>query len=215
MGSLTKLPYSEIGATLEILEHLGVEPGHFERIRKDPGRASAVAQSMIAGCTAVDSESKFKSWRTITLGTGLQTADDFRKALNSAGCKIGHWANDILGERGFMAAAKEQDVDLVVISVADLGFPNGATRKVIYQKAQELGLQLCPPEVGPQLRLQYLDQPMGEWLLIAMAPITDSGDGLGVFSVARGVDGLWLVGHCGRPGGFWNGFFRWAFLRRK
>jgi hypothetical protein len=31
-----------------------------------------------------------------------------------------------------------------------------------------LGFQLCPLQVGPQLRLGYLDRPVGEFLHVAM-----------------------------------------------
>ena len=55
-----------------------------------------------------------------------------------------------------------------------LGFPNGATLKEIYAKAKDLGLELCPAEVGPLLRLNYPDQPNGEYLRIAMETINDS-----------------------------------------
>ena len=106
----------------------------------------------------------FPVWKTIKLGTGLKTADDFRQALKASGFEIGNWANDILGKPAFTAAAKETEVELVRVSVAERGFKNGATRKDIYQRAQELGLELCPNEVGPQLRLQYKDQPYNEWL---------------------------------------------------
>lgn len=157
----------------------------------------------------------FKPWKTIKLGTGLQTADDFRRSLKQSGCKIGDWANDILGKRGFAVATKETEVDLVVVSVAELVFPNGATRQEIYQRAQQMGLELCPPEVGPQLRLQYKDQPNGDRLLIGMEPITGSGGNLGVFCVGRDDDELWLYGYDGYPDFFWHGYYRWVFLRRK
>jgi len=91
----------------------------------------------------------FPVWKTIKLGTGLKTADDFREALKDGGFRIGDWANDILGKPAFKAAVEETEIDLVVVSVAELGFKKGATREDIYKRAQELGLEVCPSEVGP------------------------------------------------------------------
>ena len=161
------------------------------------------------------SQKVWETWKIIKLGTGLQSADDFRKEVVKAGMKIGDWANDILGKPTFTAYESLTEVELVVCSVAELGFKDGATRKDIYIRAQELGLDLCPPEVGPQLRLQYTDQPKGEWLVIAMEPITDSDGHLNLFRVAHDGDGRWLFAGSGRPGYFWSGDSRFVFLRRK
>ena len=158
---------------------------------------------------------RFKVWRTIKLGTGLKTADDFRNALKREGMKVDDRADDLLGQKAFTASESEKVADLVVVSLAELGFKNRAKREDIYKRAQELGLDLCPAEVGPQLRLQYKDQPKGEWLLIAMEPITDSAGGLDVFGVARGGNDRWLSGGCGCPADFWYGGHRWVFARRK
>jgi hypothetical protein len=160
-------------------------------------------------------EKVWKTWKTIKLGTGLKTASDFRKKVMEAGMKIGDWANDILGKPAFTATESVTEVELVIASVAELGFKDGATRKDIYVRAQELGLDLCPPEVGPQLRLQYTDQPKGEWLVIAMEPIADSGGNLYLFNVERVDDERWLLAPYGSPGSFWRGFDRFVFLRRK
>ncbi|OGY64493.1 MAG: hypothetical protein A3I24_03945 [Candidatus Harrisonbacteria bacterium RIFCSPLOWO2_02_FULL_41_13b] len=55
MGNLIKeTPYSEITATLEALQALGVERRHFEAVRKDPTLASSVAQAIIAGYILAD-----------------------------------------------------------------------------------------------------------------------------------------------------------------
>ena len=158
---------------------------------------------------------ELKVFKTIKLGIGLKSADDFRGALKDGGFRISNWANDVLGMHAFTAASQETEVDLVVVSVAELGFKDGATRDDIYKRAVELGLELCSVEVGPQLRLQYKDQPTGEWLLIGMEPITDSDGYLYVFDVGHGGDGLWLYGHGGRPDRLWHDGFRWVFLRRK
>jgi hypothetical protein len=156
------------------------------------------------------------TWKKIKLGTGIKNADGFRKALKEADCDIGYWGNDILGKPAFTVSPSETKVELVVVSVAELGFKDGATRADIYKRANELGLDLCPNEVGPQLCLQYRDQPKGEWLLIAMEPIIDSDDGLRVFDVKRNGDGgQWLDGCSGGPDHFWGAGYRWVFLRRK
>ena len=154
------------------------------------------------------------AWKTIKLGVH-ENADSYRQALKKAGYEIGRRANDMMGHPNFKIVAKSVDVELVVVTVAELGFPDGATRKDIYEKALSLGFQLCPPEVGPSLRLQYPDQPNGEWLLIGMEPIADSGGALFVFYVEHDDYGRWLYGHYGYPGYVWRGSSRWLFVRGK
>jgi len=152
-------------------------------------------------------------WKTIKLGVGLKTVDAFRSDLRVYGFRISDWARDILGKPAFSAADKETELDLVVVSVAELGFKDGATRKDTYKRAQDIGLELCPAEVGPQLRLQYADQPMNEWLRIGMEPITGSDGDLSVFDVGHVGSGLWLIANVGFPGRFWHADSRWVFVR--
>jgi hypothetical protein len=46
-------------------------------------------QRFLSGELLVSATAKvWKTWKTIQLGTSLQTADDFRKAVKSAGMKI-------------------------------------------------------------------------------------------------------------------------------
>ena len=182
----------------------------YERVRKGSLNPETVMRAMQQ---VIDASPLERIWKTITLGTGLKTADEFRKALENNGFRISNWGNDILGKPAFKAATEKTEVDLVNISVAELGFKDGATRKDIYERAISLGLELCPNEVGPQLRLQYKDQPNGEWLRIAMEPITDSDGYLRVFLVVHDDDGLWLDGYYGRPDNFWDGHYHFVFVR--
>lgn len=156
---------------------------------------------------------ELKVWKTIKLCTGLRVADDFRKAIKGCGMKIGDWADDILGKPEFVVATEETEVDLVKVSVAELGFKKDARRDRIYERTKKLGLELCPPEVGPQLRLQYKDQPNGERILIGVEPICDSGGDLRVFYVERRDSELWLDGHYGDPDNFWHPGRQWVFVR--
>lgn len=151
------------------------------------------------------------AWKTIKLGTH-DSHQALRQALVDGGFRIGSWGDDIL--KRISVATKPNRVDLVLTTVAELGFPNGARWSEVYGKILSLGLRLCPAEAGPQLRFQYPDQPMGEWVLIAMEPITDSDGYPHVFSVARDGRGRWLGAPYGRSGHFVLGDHRWVFCRK-
>ncbi len=196
----------------EVVKKGGTEEMVFESLKTGSDLIPRIAEMIVS---VINKAEKFPIWKTIKLGTGLKIADDFRKALKQSGCKIGDWGNDILGKPTFTASDTETEVDLAVVSVAELGFKDGATRKDIYNKAKELGLELCPNEVGPQLRLQYKNQPTGEWLRIAMEPISDSCGDLSVFDVGHYVSDLWLSGYYGHPDYFWFDGSRWVFALRK
>lgn len=158
------------------------------------------------------------AFRDITIGG--KTPDQLRTEITGtlvAGIEmqISGCADDILGKIPEDKIAREgTKEELVIISVEQLGFPNGATTREIHEKAQKLGLELCSAEVGPHLRLQYKDQPMDEWLVVGMEPITDRGGDLLVFGVAHSEDGLWLHDVHGRPDRQWNSDRRFVFVRR-
>ena len=156
-------------------------------------------------------KSIFSVWKTIQLGTGLKTTGDFRRALTEGEYRISNWASDILGKPAFIVATKKIKLDLVKVSVEELGFNQGAMRQQIYERAQEHGLKLCPAEVGPQLRLQYSDQPYKEWLVVAMEPIILSDGGLVVFGVEYGSGGQLLEGYRGDPDFLWYGDYQFVF----
>lgn len=157
----------------------------------------------------------FPIWKTIQLGT-QKTVNGLQKSITRSGANISDWSKDIMFKPEFTLSKEKKDVDLVILSVKELGFPDGATRQQIFDKAQSIGLELCPAEVGPQLRLQYTDQPKGEWLLIAMNPIKDSDGDPNVFFVLRHDDGSrWLHAYYDFPGHVWYPASRWVFSARK
>ena len=100
-------------------------------------------------------ELSFPSWKTITLGTHKDTKALF-KALENTGVNISYYTRFMAKHSIFSIATAETEINLVKVTVAELGFPNGATRAQIYEAALKQGLFLCPAEVGPQVRLQYL-----------------------------------------------------------
>lgn len=142
-----------------------------------------------------------------------KTPKEYEKKLLAEGNKRSDWAKDILYK--IKPLNKKEKVNLVSFSVAQLGFPGGATLEQIYNKAKEFDLELCPAQVGPELRLVYKDQPMNEWLIIAMDPIFDRAGGPDLFCVGRDGAESWLRAFGGELSDGWDGGYRFAFRSRK
>lgn len=152
-------------------------------------------------------------WRTITVGT-FANSFTLRNALDAAGCDIGDSAGEILARPAFTLSATKTDVELIAVSAAELGFRSDtASLADIYARAQQLGFGLAAAEVAPQLRLQYFDQPIGEFLIIGMEPIkTWKGDPV-ILNVANGGAGLILIGQDGSAGAEIPVVSRFLFVR--
>jgi hypothetical protein len=147
----------------------------------------------------VDKPAHFQVWRTITLGS-YKGVDAYRDALDIAKIKIGDSADEILGRPAFPYARTKTGVELAVLSAADLGVESDrASLAEVYQRARQAGLELCPAEVGPQLRLDYRTQPLGEALDIAMEPVATYGGEPTILTLANWGTGLLLIGRDGRP----------------
>ena len=155
---------------------------------------------------------KPESFKIIEIGTH-KNVESLRKALKESGARIGVWAEDILNKTEL--SKYKRSLDLEVWSGKELGFHDGAQYQGICKAAESQGLDLCPAEAGPQLRLQHPYQPNGEWLVIAMEPIKNSDGVLDMFVVGRDGGDLWLSANCGHPDGHWYADSRFVFVRRK
>src|SRR5262249_6185271 len=153
--------------------------------------------SAIVPSTALKADVGPTVWKIVTLG-GFSNSFALRNALDAARCGVGDLAEEILARPAFTMASTRTPIDLVVVSAAQLGITGeSASLRDIYSRAEKIGLSLAPAEVGPELRLQYLDQPIGEFLHVGMKPITTwEGDPV-IFVVANGGAGLVLVGQNG------------------
>jgi len=132
-------------------------------------------------------------WKTITLGT-FRDSFALRNALDALDCGVGDGAAQILARPSFVLAARREEIDLVIVTAEQLGFQMESVQlHDMHARAEQLGFELAPPEAGPQLRLQYADQPTGEFLIVGMRPLrTWNGESL-VFAVANGGAGLHLL----------------------
>jgi hypothetical protein len=152
------------------------------------------ATSAIAPSGGIKSDVVGTVWKTITLGN-FANSFALRNALDAAGCDVGDLAEEIIARPAFTLAPTKTVVDLIAAPAAEFGLTaESAALEDIYSRAEKLGLSLVPAEVGPELRLQYLDQPIGEFLHVGMKPITTwNGDPV-IFVIANGGAGLILIG---------------------
>ncbi|MCR2823635.1 helicase [Lederbergia panacisoli] len=114
----------------------------------------------------------------------------------------------LLNDNKFTTSETKYSIQTVEITVGDLGFPAGATTAQLFKRASDLGLELCPLELGPYLRLQFLDQPEGYFgkpirqhqapfgsITIASEILTEDYDFPKGFYLRRINGELWLRGY--------------------
>lgn len=129
-------------------------------------------------------------WKTITLGQH-KSPSEYRKAIEASGMRLGPGVKELFEHHGFTCADEVGRVDLVLLTAAQLGFTksnkevgydNAPQLVQIYRKARDLGLALCPAEVGPALRLVFRHQQPFTSINIAMNPFTNAGKSPASFS---------------------------------
>ena len=153
--------------------------------------------------------------RKSELEIGGKTAEELENELKEKNVYISSYAQDMLHSPDFTTLPNPEQIDTVRLKVSDLGFPGGATTDQIYAKAVELGLELCPAEVGPYQRLKDTDQELYNYYWIAMKQITDRRGYPSVFGLSRLVDGLELRYDLARPDDRWLSVDELVFCSRK
>lgn len=157
---------------------------------------------------------------------GGLTKSELLAELRRNAVSLNESAERLFASEHFTVAASRYSVVAVELAVAALGFPQGAATAEIYARAEALGLGLCPLELGPHLRLQYLDQPEGYWgqpelqhqapsgsITIASAPLADDDDFPKGFYLRRIKGALWLRGYRSGAEHIWSPGDRLLFRR--
>ena len=135
-------------------------------------------------------------------------------------------AERIFSDDRFATSPTKHFLQTVELTVANLGYPQGATLAEIYSRATQLGLELCPLELGPYLRLAYLDQPEGSFgapirqhkppigaVTIASRPLSEDASAPKGFYVRR-IDGaLWLRGYSAEMTSVWSAGDHFVFCQ--
>jgi hypothetical protein len=132
-------------------------------------------------------------WKTVTLGVH-KTFAAYRKAFaEQQQEEAGDWPAWL----NIPCAQQETEVDLVLLSFADLGFAKSNLKKQytyrsIYDKGVQMGFEFCPPEVACALHLTNGDLPIYNWIDIAMEGLPGPGGHRCIFALEGSPQGMQL-----------------------
>jgi hypothetical protein len=141
---------------------------------------------------------------------------------------INSYGERLLADDKFTPSDKCYMLQTVELTVRDLGFRDGGTINQIFAMANDVGLNLCPVELGPYLRLQYVDQregnsgtefqknqaPSGSITIASKILCEDDNFPKGFY--IRKINGdLWLRGYIADDTHVWNPEDRFIFVLKE
>lgn len=149
------------------------------------------------------------------LAIGGMPESDLERAVTTGRFHASSYALSMMKNKDFITNPQSEEITTIRLKVSDLGFTGYPTTDELFKRAQSFGLELCPPETGPHLRLKDTNQPLNEWYYVAMKQITVSDGHPSVFKLWHNEDGLWLAGHWAGPDSEWTPEDRFVFRLRK
>ena len=77
---------------------------------------------------------KLDRWKTITIGNISQ--ERFTPTIKERGMNVSDWSVDMMKQDAFTVVSQEEQIDLVVVSVRDLGFDKATRYDAICARAK-------------------------------------------------------------------------------
>ena len=161
-----------------------------------------------------------------TIRMGGMTKHELLVRLQDAKIQLNESARVLFAHDKFTTSPLVSYIETVELSVADLGYLEGTSIGQIHNRAAECGLLLCPLELAPHLRLQYMDQPEGyighppskhrappASLTVTCRRFTSDDDTPKGFYLRRIEGVLWLRGYRSGPDHVWSAADRFVFCR--
>ena len=104
----------------------------------------------------------WEPWKTIELGNYPSNLLLF-DAVQKSGVRVDVWTRDIVTKLKIQSPGS---ITLYRVTLKKLGLKFSADYDEVRTQAALMGFKLVPTEVVAQLRLQYLDQPLNEELIV-------------------------------------------------
>lgn len=96
---------------------------------------------------------------TRTVEVGGLTKSQLIHNLQKQSILMNEFGKMLFADNKFATSVSKYTLETVELTVQDLGLLEGGTISQIFSRANQLDLKSCPLELGPFLRLGYLDQP--------------------------------------------------------
>jgi hypothetical protein len=130
---------------------------------------------------------------------GGVSKDALLHRLAQCSVSLNEYARALFADDGFTTSSQARTVLVTFVSLPEIGLPEGARFEEILGRAADVGLQPCPLEVAPHLRLDYLDQLEGPYLTVASLKPRPGSSTPNGFYLRHRKDGLWLRGYRADP----------------
>ena len=143
----------------------------------------------------------------IMIQTCCLSKDQISEKLEQQGIRTNLYAQQFFSHPRFSAEYAGK-ITLLIVSLREIGFENGASLPEIYQKLPQAGLKPCPPQTGLFLRLAWRDQPESENAILTgthevpdqavtvLSELLEENDDFPKGLYLRNVEGiLWLRGY--------------------
>jgi hypothetical protein len=133
--------------------------------------------------------------RVRELRVGGASKDELLRRLAQPSVSLNAYARALFAHGDFTTSPEARTVRVAFVSLPEIGLADGGRFEEILDRASQAGLEPCPLEVAPHLRLDYVDQPEGPYLTVASRKLRPGPSTPNGFYLRRCGDGLWLRGY--------------------
>ncbi len=163
----------------DVMKYRDVSLGRIEAVLNKLGGTEGL-EKFLAGKTILVPNPRLKVWQNIEIER-WRGKEYYLTALKAGNAQISEGAKQIIEEINFKRKEEVEEIDLVKMTVGQLGFRESARFKDICQRARKLGLELCPPQVALELCLQ---ENGFDTIYIGMRPIVVKSNDLLIFCIS-------------------------------
>ena len=147
-----------------------------------------------------------------TIDVGGMSKYELLMQLTEKKIAMNAYATLLFMDDRFQTSSKLERAEIVELSVQTLGLKSPALFDEITDKAMDLGLELCPMELAPHFRLQYIEPDEGSILTVASQKLSNDEHFPNGFYLRHYGGFHWLRGYRSTSDWLWELQDRFVFM---